>query len=378
MQKPLSELANHLKSIIPAEIPENYVINPILENIAGGENIRNGVLAYREFLYQFFDYIIADADLYDKPKKIADKTTDTVNLSLEYPFLRDIAMVLIHIGIHGELNKNGDSLILSGSQLHSALKGARVSKVLEYLQHLTNCGIYFSGIDLDGKKPDLSKVEILEISFPDNPIMLTGLKVMATAQLKTDKKGLKPKTGSYTAPVDTILLRCDYRALGEKKIKPIFIFEDAIRPFPVEMQEYLLKLHKRYIDSGCKYDTKDLCLRINFIYSHKSRGTIGSINISPVSGCVIKINAENINDYTDIVEKFPSTIIEVIENGNNCAKKDNPDACNPKCRGYEFSIKERQYFKCKHLNFYVPLINLTYSQIIENWIGKELSYLQNG
>jgi len=377
MQKPLRDLANYLKSIILTDIPETYVINPIFDCISSGENIRSGVLAFRDFLYQLLDYIIADADFYDKPKKIADKTTDTINLSLEYPFIRDIAMVLIHIGIHGELNKSEDSLVLSGSQLHTALKGARVSKVPEYLQHLTNCGIYFTGIDLSEKKPDLSKAEILEITYPDNPVMLAGLKVMATAQLNTDKKGLKPETGSYTAPVDTIFLRCDYRALGEKKMKPVFVFDDAIKPFSAEIQEYLLKLNKRYMDSGCKYKTKDLCFRISFIYTHKSRGTIGSISISPVNGCVIKINAENINDYTDMIEKFPPVIREAVENGYNCAKINDPEACNPRCRGYEFSINGKEYLKCRHLNFYIPLTDLTYSHIIENWIDKELSCLQS-
>ncbi len=374
MQKPLKDLAEHLKSIIPADIPENYDINPVFNYITSEENIRDGVLAFREFLYQFFDYIIADADLYDKPKKKADKTTDTVSLAIEYPFLRDIAMVLIHIGIHGELSKSGDSLILNGIKLYTALKGARVSKIHEYMRHLSDCGFYFAGIDLGLKKPDLSRVEELEISYPDNPIMLMGLKAMADAQLKADKRGLKPEMGSYTSNVDTIFLRCDYRALGEKKIKPVFVFEEIIKTFPVEMQEYLLKLHHQYISLGCKYDTKDLCLRVNFIYSHKSRGTIGSINISPVNGCVIKINAENINDYVGMIEKFPSTIVKAIENGYDCAKKNNPIACNPKCRGYEFSVNGKQYFKCKHLNFYIPLPDLTDSQIIEDWINKEASF----
>lgn len=377
MQKPLQELVKYLKANILTEIPEAYVINPMFSYIAEEGRIRNGILAYREFLYQLFDSIITDADLFDKPKKIADKTTDTINLSLEYPFLRNLAMVLIHIGIHAEFSQSSDSLVLNGSQLHTALKGTRISKAIEYLQYLTNCGIYFSGIDLAGNKPNLSNAEILEVTYPDNPNMLIGLKVMAIAQLKASKCGLKLETGSYGADLDTIFLRCDYRALGGKKIQPVFMIQDVVKSFPIDMQEYLLKLHLYYMDAGCKYNTKDLCLRISFIYSHKDFGTIGSINISPVNGCVIKINAKNINDYIDMVKNFPVPLLEAVINGYSCAKTDNPDNCKQKCGGYKFSIDGKQYFKCRHLNFYIPLIDLTYSQVIEDWLDKELTYLQN-
>lgn len=213
--------------------------------------------------------MISDADLYDKPKKDFDKIVYTVSLAIEYPFLRNLAMTLIHIGIHGEMNRSGDALVLSGGQLYEALKGAKVAKAHEYLQYLTGCGICFSGINLEEKKPDLSKVETLEVSYPDNNHMLIGLKIMALAQLENFKKRYKAETGSYSADVDGIFLRCDYRALGEEKIQPVLVLEDYVRAFSPEIQKNILNLNQKYMSQKFKCVTTIVNLINRFEYTYQ-------------------------------------------------------------------------------------------------------------
>lgn len=69
MQKPISEYARYIKNLIPANIPETYTLKPMFENVAKEENIRNGVIAFRDFIYLFCDHLISDGHLYAKPKK---------------------------------------------------------------------------------------------------------------------------------------------------------------------------------------------------------------------------------------------------------------------------------------------------------------------
>ena len=64
LRKPLRDFANALKDLIQ-DIPENYTIKPLYKSIADEEDIRNGILVFRDFLCQFFDYIITNADLHD-------------------------------------------------------------------------------------------------------------------------------------------------------------------------------------------------------------------------------------------------------------------------------------------------------------------------
>ena len=57
MQKPISEYAKYLRNLIPANIPETYVLKLMFENVASEENIRNGVIAFRDFLYLFCEVL---------------------------------------------------------------------------------------------------------------------------------------------------------------------------------------------------------------------------------------------------------------------------------------------------------------------------------
>lgn len=44
MQKPISEYAVYLKSLIPADIPDAYALKPMFNHVSSEENIRNGVI----------------------------------------------------------------------------------------------------------------------------------------------------------------------------------------------------------------------------------------------------------------------------------------------------------------------------------------------
>ena len=51
IQKPINEYAVYLKSLLPANIPDTYALKPMFKNISSEENIRNGVIAFRDFMY---------------------------------------------------------------------------------------------------------------------------------------------------------------------------------------------------------------------------------------------------------------------------------------------------------------------------------------
>jgi len=69
MQKPLREIAQHLKKIILSEMPDTYEAKPMFTDIFNNENIRKGINAHRDFLNKLCDYLSVNGDKYDKPKK---------------------------------------------------------------------------------------------------------------------------------------------------------------------------------------------------------------------------------------------------------------------------------------------------------------------
>lgn len=134
--KPISEVAKYKRNLIPANIPKVYALKPMFENIASEENIRNGVISFRDFLYLFFDRLISDGHLYAKPPKKPSNMTD-------YPFLHNITNLLVDIGYHGKLAESGESLLITEIPSCTASideKGKKEAQKSPLLAKLNVCG----------------------------------------------------------------------------------------------------------------------------------------------------------------------------------------------------------------------------------------------
>lgn len=361
MGKTLKDMAKHLKNVITPEIPEAYGINPMFESISNEENIREGVLAFRNFMYQLCDVLIADADLYDNHKKNAHEFDDRVTISVYFPFLHNVRYLLLNIGYHGELTESIGSLIVGNDIFNTKIP---VSKSIECLRFLTDCGILIDGINLDDKKTDLLKVERIEISYPDNPVMLMGLKVMAIAEVEFGTNGNKLEVNklesiSYSRFSD-ILLRCDYIVLENNHTDLIPILKNALNPLSAIVQDFALQLHHRYLGKGlkCDVDIKDLWIKIKYSYKSKE---IWGINVSLNNGYQINIKAKNTDKYADTIEKLPSFMQEMIQKGYGCGiKRGISDHCNGGCQGFRFSLDD-------------SIIDIR--EAIETWIDTEVMFV---
>lgn len=354
MPTTLKDMARHLRNVITSELPENYEIDSMYKMIANQRDIQAGVLAFRNFLYRFCDVLIDEGDLYDTHKKIAHAFDDRITISVYYPFLHNVKCLLLNMGYYGLLTENAESLVVENNIFNLKIP---VSKSMECLRFLSNCGILFKGIDLSERKPDLSKVGKIEIFYPDNPAMLTGLKVMAVAEIEVGKYAKKFKATCYSRYAD-ILLRCDYRVLKSDETDVISILQDTIKPLPANVQDLILQLHQRYMDKGlkCDADIKDLWVKIRYSYK---RNEIWGINASLSNGYQINIKAKNTSKYTEATEKFPSFLQEMIHKGFGCGKKRGiTNCCDGGCRGYRISLDE-------------SIINIR--NAIETWLDMEIS-----
>lgn len=358
MQNTISDMARYIKNIIPPNIPETYTLKTMFEHISGEVNIRNSILAFRDFLYLVCDRIIADGSLYDKPIKNTQNNVSHPSLPVSYPFLNNIKSILFNIGYHGELMENNGIILLDDLNLLTFVIGvdggqmkAKISvpKLIEALKFLTCCGIYFDGIDLDGGTLDISKVTSLKISYPDNPIMLTGLKVMAIAQKELNAKGNHD-----------IFLRCDYRVLKDEDTEVISILKDFVAPLPAVIQDFALKLHQHYLEAGLTCIVDVFYLGIRFIYSHKNK-EIWTFSAAHESGYRILIKAQNTHKYSDVIKTFPLPLQEIISRGFGCNKKLFEEPCQKGCHGFSFPLDD-------------SIIDI--SQDIEAWLDNEVSCLQ--
>nr|WP_308628671.1 hypothetical protein [uncultured Eisenbergiella sp.] len=350
MQKPLRDIAGHLKNIVLSEIPESYPIKSIFTSISDEESIRKGVFAFRDFLYRLCDYLIINGDLFDKPKKIAHPFSDRVSLPSNYPFLHNMENVLESIGIHGRLNESSDLLAVDGDQFRADMAKTPTVRVIDCLRCLANNGFCISGINLIEDKVNMTDVETLVVSYPENSAILIGIKVMA--QAKEEFEG----TGLYG-----VILRCDYRVIANEELDSIYFLQDMAKPLPVENQKFIMKMHHKYMDDGfqCAVNIVDeMCIRFFYLYNRKE---IWSIIISANNGYEIAIRAKHTDEYADIIKQFHPYLQEKISKGYGCDKKRDPNSyCQGGCKGFRISLTD-------------SIISL--GRDIETWIDAELSCL---
>ena len=359
MQKTMGDMAKFLKQLIPVNIPETYTINSMFRNISDEEYIRDGVLAFRDFLYRFCDCLIADNSLCDVPKKGKKKFSDETTLTVEFPFLNNIRSILINIGHHGILSEKGDSLLVNGWEKLSIKRSLNknstvkisVPQMIKSMRFLTECGINFDGIDLSMKKPDISKIEAVRITYPDYPIMVIGWKALGIAQNELSSR-----------KNDDILLRCDYRALKNEDAEVTSIMKDFVYPLSATVQEFVLKLHQHYLDSGMKCNVELGSFCVQFIYLYKGKA-IWRFSKSLHNGYRIIIKTKNTSKYADVIKKFPEFLQEKISKGYGCDRKKGSGHgnCQKGCEGFRFSLNE-------------SLLDI--SQELEIWLDSELASMQ--
>ena len=133
-----------------------------------------------------------------------------------------------------------------------------------------------------------------------------------------------------------------------------------MNPLSANVQDFILQLHQRYLDKRlkCNVEIKDLWIKIKYSYKSKE---IWGINVSLNNGYQINIKAKNTLKYADTIEKFPSSIQEMIEKGYGCGiKRGISDHCNGGCQGFRFSLDD-------------SIIDIR--NAIETWLDTELSYV---
>jgi hypothetical protein len=148
MRKTLQDVASYLKEIMVPETREAYGIDPVYTKVSSEEHIRKGVLAFRAFLVRLYDGLYAKGPVYDHSKKAAHEYENRTTLSVYYPFLHHVSTLLMNIGYHGKPIENAQALTCGSSILDEKLS---VTKTLECLRFLADCGICIDGIDINEK-----------------------------------------------------------------------------------------------------------------------------------------------------------------------------------------------------------------------------------
>ncbi len=363
----INELAEYLKNLLPANIPESYVLKNRFESVTKESEIVEGVLAYRDFLYVFNDRLKSDGHTHFKLRTNPKKDTD-------YPLLYSITDLLADIGYYGQLAESADAMLITELPSFTGWvdengrkKQPRNSavKLTEAMRFLALCGFEFQGVDLNAKKVILSKELPIEVCYPGAPLMLTGLKALSIADIE-----IRAKRYISDYNHDNLLL-CDYRLLQENETEAIDVLNEFLHVLPKEVREFALDLHRYHIEKGMTCESTLTTFEAHFSYSYikNKKKALSAKDIymkrtwefmlSTKHGYNLVVRSKKTDKYPEFIETLPLSLQHKIEAGYGCDRKLNDEPCQQSCQGMRFPLDASI---------------LSIGDGIKSWLDKELSY----
>ena len=152
-------------------------------------------------------------------------------------------------------------------------------------------------------------------------------------------------------------------------------FEQFIKAVQKDNQPFIKELNDYLLDNDCKVTFEEK--KSGYLASYK-HGKVKKALINILfrkSGMLIRIYGENADKYLDILNTLPEEMVESIDKAGICNRIVN-NTCSPKCSGYDVTIKNKRYQKCRYGAFEF-LVNEKSSPFIKSFIESEIKERTN-
>jgi hypothetical protein len=159
--------------------------------------------------------------------------------------------------------------------------------------------------------------------------------------------------------------------------KEAYQFSDFLSAVSPEHQEFVTKIHDELTNNGYKLKIEVKANGFFASYSHpKTKRSVINFFFRK-KGFYIRIYADNINKYSEILDSLPEPMELELTKAGVCKRLLNPDDCNPRCiSGYDFYIKDKRYQKCRYGCFQF-LVNQESMPQIGNFIAYERNFRES-
>jgi hypothetical protein len=134
-----------------------------------------------------------------------------------------------------------------------------------------------------------------------------------------------------------------------KEMIPFSAFVEAAGPQHIEFVNWL---HNHMIENNCTFEIKEAKSGYVVSYIHKSTKRTVANYVFRRKGPMIRIYADNIVGYMEILDKWPGEMKAAIEKAGVCKRLLDPNACNPRCQmGFDFIMDGKRQQKCRNNSF---------------------------
>jgi len=147
-------------------------------------------------------------------------------------------------------------------------------------------------------------------------------------------------------------------------------FEQFSEAADVISQAFIIDLHNYLLDNGCKATFEEKKTGLLGSYKHtKTKRSVVNLLIKK-HGSLVRIYGENANKYLDFLNTLPEEMVKAIDGSGDC-KRLTQNTCSPKCIGYDVTIGDNRFQKCRY-NAFEFLVTDTSKQYIKTFVENEL------
>jgi hypothetical protein len=134
--------------------------------------------------------------------------------------------------------------------------------------------------------------------------------------------------------------------------KDVYQFDDFLAEVGTEQKGFAASIHEALLRDGYKCRIENKASGLFVSHSHpKTKRSITNLFFRK-SGLFFRIYADNNDRYADLLNRMPADMEREIDKAPVCKRFIDPEDCNPKCiMGYDFSIRGKQYRKCRYVCF---------------------------
>ena len=133
---------------------------------------------------------------------------------------------------------------------------------------------------------------------------------------------------------------------------------------------FVQDLHNYMLDNGCKATYEEKKTGLLGAYKHtKTKKSVINVLLKK-QGLLVRIYGENTGGYPDFLNTLPDEMVKSIEKAGEC-KRLVHNTCSPKCTGYDFTIKDEHFQKCKY-NCFEFLVTKESEAFIKVFVENEI------
>jgi hypothetical protein len=127
-------------------------------------------------------------------------------------------------------------------------------------------------------------------------------------------------------------------------------FEQFIEAVDADNKPFVQDLHNFLLDNGCRATFEEK--KSGYLASYKHGKPLKAVMniLFRKTGMLTRIYGEQIGNYPDFLNTLPYVMVESIKDASIC-KRLVLNECSPKCGGYDFTIGNEHYQKCRYSCF---------------------------